>query len=195
VIYGNIQPKYIAGITNNFTWKGFNLGFVFDIREGGLIYSGTADLQYFVGNAVQTLYNNRQPWIVPNSVYGAQDPATGKWTYSENTTPITMSGVTDYYYHTTTTTTERSLVIDRSYVKLRELTLSYNLPKSLLQKLPLKNVEIGVYGRNLFVWTPVGNNFIDPENSSFGNDLAGEFGEFRSNPTTRNMGFSLKFSF
>jgi hypothetical protein len=152
-------------------------------------------LQYFVGNAVQTLYNDRQPFIVPNSIYGSQDPNTKVWTYAENTTPIDMSAVTDYYYQTKSSTVERNLVLDRSYVKLREVTLSYTLPKSIFTKLPLKSAEIGVYGRNLLIWTPKGNNFIDPENSSWGNDLAGEMGEFRTNPTTRSMGFSLKFTF
>jgi len=168
---------------------------VFDIRQGGLMYSGTADLQYFAGNAVQTLYNNRQPFIVPNSVYGQQDANTGEWTYQENKTPIKMFDITDYYYNQKNPTAERHNVIDRSYTKLREVTLSYTLPKSIYQKLPISNVEIGVFGKNLLLWTPASNNFIDPETTSYGNDLAGDFGEFRTGPTARQFGINLKLEF
>jgi hypothetical protein len=194
-IYGSSQPNYIAGISSSLKFKGLTFGFVFDIRQGGLIYSGTADLQYFAGNSVQSLYNDRQPFIIPNSVMGVQDPITGTWTYSENTTPIDMSSVTDYYYSTKQSSEERRNVLNRSYVKLREVTLSYTIPKNLYKKIPLSNLEIGVYGRNLFLWTPASNNFIDPETTSWGNDLAGDFGEFRTNPTARQYGFSIKFEF
>jgi hypothetical protein len=47
----------------------------------------------------------------------------------------------------------------------------------------------------LLIWTPEENNFIDPEVTSWGNDLAGDFGEFRTNPTVRNLGVSLKVVF
>jgi hypothetical protein len=195
-IYGSSQPNYIAGINSAFKYKGLNFGFVFDIRQGGMMYSGTANLQYFAGNAVQSLYNNRQPFVVPNSVQGTQDPITGAWSYSENSTPIDMSAVTDYYYFTRKSSEERQYVIPRSYVKLREVTLSYTIPKKLYQKvLPVTSCEIGVYGRNLLLWTPAGNNFIDPEVTSYGNDLAGDYGEFRTNPTARQYGFSIKFEF
>jgi len=188
--YGYAEPNFVAGVSSNLTFKGISFGFVIDIRQGGLMYSGTADLQYFAGNAVQTLYNDRQPFIIPNSV---TKDANGN--YVENTVPINMASVTDYYYQTLNKVGERQNVISRSYTKLREVTLSYTLPKSLLHKLPLTNVEIGVYGKNLLIWTPASNNFIDPETTSYGNDLAGEFGEFRTNPTARQYGISVKLAF
>lgn len=194
-IYGNAQANYIAGITNNLNIKGFSLGFVIDIRQGGLIYSDIADLTYFSGNAKQTTYNNRQPFIVPNSVHGVQDATTGKWTYSENTTPIKMFDITDYYYFTKNPIAERNFVLPRSYTKLREVTLSYSIPKKFISQMFITNAEIGVYGKNLIIWTPSGNNFIDPEISSYGNDLTGDFGEFRTNPTARQYGINLKLSF
>ncbi len=194
-IYGNAEPVYIAGITTSFRYKDLTLSAVLDIRQGGLIYSGSADLNYFSGNATQTTYNNRQPFIVPNSVYGVQDPTTKQWTYSENTMPIKMFDVTDYYYFTKNKPAERTRVIPRSYTKLREVTLTYSLPKSIFRKLPITRAEIGVFGKNLILWTPKGNNFIDPEVSSWGNDLAGDFGEFRSSPTTRMYGINVKLSF
>ncbi len=47
-VYGDAQNNYVLGITNAFKYKSLSFGFSFDIREGGLIYSGTADLHYFV---------------------------------------------------------------------------------------------------------------------------------------------------
>lgn len=192
--YGNAQNKYIMGISNELKYKSLSFGFTLDIRHGGLIYSGTSDLHYFVGNATQTLYNDRQPFIIPNSVYGVQNP-DGSWTYSENTTVIDMTNINAYYYHTKNKLGNRSRVFDRSYVKLREMYISYSIPKKFLAKMPVDKVEVSAYGKNLLLWTPEENNFIDPEVSSWGNDLAGDFGEFRANPTIRSFGLSLKASF
>ncbi|MDP4197230.1 MAG: SusC/RagA family TonB-linked outer membrane protein, partial [Bacteroidota bacterium] len=188
--YGNAQAKYMMGITNQLRYKNFNLSFTFDIREGGLIYCGTAELSYFVGNAAQTTFNDRQPFVVPNSVV---DDGTGH--YVENNVPIDMSKTTDYYYHTSNLNIERNLVLDRSYVKLREVVLSYNLPESLFKNLPVKGLTFGVVGKNLLLWTPKSNNFIDPETTTFGNDLTGDFGEFRGLPSVRSFGANLRVTF
>ncbi len=193
-MYGNAQNDFVMGITNTLKYKSLAFGFTFDIREGGLIYSGTSDLQYFVGNATQSLYNDRQPFIIPNSVAGTQ-AADGTWTYTENTTVIDMNNVNAYYYHTKNKLGNRSRVFDRSYVKLREMYISYSIPKKILGNLPVEKIEVSAFGKNLLLWTAEENNFIDPEVSSWGNDLAGDFGEFRTNPTIRNFGLSLKASF
>ncbi len=201
--YGTTQPKYNLGIINTFKYKNLSLSFNFDIRQGGLMYSGTSNLVYFVGNATQTLYNYRQPFVVPNSVTQPIDPntnmpkvdANGKPVYIENTTPITMNNMQDYYYLTNNPVSERSNVIDRSYVKLRELSLYYTLPERWFSNLIVKSVSVGVVGRNLLLWTPKSNNFINPESTTFGNDLAGEFGEFFGGPSVRSVNISLKASF
>ncbi|MDP4226252.1 MAG: SusC/RagA family TonB-linked outer membrane protein [Bacteroidota bacterium] len=190
-IYGNAQAKYLMGITNQLKYKNFGLSCTFDIRQGGLIYSGTAELSYFVGNTTQSTYNDRQPFIVPNSVV---DDGTGH--YIANTTPIDMSKTTDYYYHTSNLTIERNLVLDRSYVKLREVVFTYDLPQSLIKKLPvIKGLTLGIVGKNLLLWTPKSNNFIDPETTTYGNDLAGDFGEFRGLPSVRSYGANLRVTF
>jgi hypothetical protein len=56
-------------------------------------------------------------------------------------------------------------------------------------------VHISVFGNNLLMWTPSSNTFIDPEASSFGNDLTGSFGEYSSNPSSRKYGFNVKVKF
>lgn len=193
-IYGNAERKYMMGISNTFKYGNLSLGFTFDIRKGGMMYSGTADLQYFVGNAPQTTYNDREPFIVPNSVYGVEQ-SDGTWVYSENTTPIDRSNYNAYFYSTKNPNSERDRVIDKSYVRLNEVNLTYNLPKRWFGNLPVETLSLALYGKNLLLWTPTSNNFIDPEVTSWGNDLAGEFGEFRTNPSLRSFGVSLKVNF
>jgi hypothetical protein len=73
--------------------------------------------------------------------------------------------------------------------------VSWNLPKKWLQKTFLSDVRLSAFGNNLFVWTPSGNTFVDPEATSFGNDLEGNFGEYSTNPSSRRFGFNLMVKF
>lgn len=190
-IYGDTQYDYTMGISNNFSWKGLSLDFTFDIRQGGLMYSRTADITRFTGNSITTMYNDRQPFVVPNSVVKnvADD---GTVSYSPNTTPVEREYMDDYYR---ADANARANVIDKSFVKLREVVLSYKFPSKILERTQIQSLTFSVIGRNLFLWTPSNNQFIDPEVSTFGNDLAGQFGEFSANPSTRSLGFSLKATF
>lgn len=67
-VVGSMNSKYQMGISNTFSYKGVSLSFDFDIRKGGVMYSRTKSVNYFVGNAIQTAYNSRHPFIIPNSV-------------------------------------------------------------------------------------------------------------------------------
>ena len=190
-IYGDTQYDYTLGFTNEFSYKNLSLNFTFDLREGGLMYSRTADITRFVGNSVTTMYNDRQPFIVPNSVQQsvADD---GSITYVENTTAVSRANIDDYY---SATALSRNTVIDKSFLKLREVVLSYSIPGKIMDKTFLDNLSLSIIGRNLFLWTPESNQFIDPEISTFGTDLSSQFGEFSANPSTRSLGFSVKTRF
>ena len=188
--YGNIQQDYILGINNQFSWKGFNLSFTFDIRKGGLMFSRTADINYFTGNGIYTTYNDRKPFVVPGSVVEI-DNGDGTFSYEENTIAVDPAHMDDYFR---ATAWDRWHVIDKSFTKLREVNLTYTLPRSIVDRLPFTGLRVSVIGRNLFLWTPVENQFIDPETTSFGNGLEAEFGEFSANPTTRSYGFALVFT-
>ncbi len=182
---GSINYKYMMGIGNSLRYKNFSLSFDFDIRQGGLMFSRTKDITYFTGNAIQTAYNDRNPFIVPNSVY---DDGT------ENTTPLYGTDLYSYWNNGATEMGSFSL-ISKSYVKLRQVVLGWDLPKKWLAKTFLTGVRISVYGNNLLMWTPSGNTFVDPEVSSFGNDLTGNFGEYSSNPSCRRFGFNVNIKF
>lgn len=190
-VYGDTQYDYTMGIGNTLSWKGISLDFTFDIRQGGLMYSRTADITRFTGNSITTVYNDRNPFIVPNSVVKNTAP-DGTVTYSPNTTPVDVEHMDDYYR---ADANARYNVIDKSFVKLREVVLAYKFPSEILQNTYIQSLTFSVIGRNLFLWTPSSNQYIDPEVSTFGNDLAGQFGEFSANPSTRSLGFSLKATF
>lgn len=193
--YGNAEYDYIMGMVNTFRYKDLQLSFSFDYRKGGFMYSGTADLLNFTGNAYNTTYNDRRPFIIPNSVIETVD-AAGKPTYTENTIEIDESSYTDYWYPTQNKAGSYSArIISRSFLKLRDISLQYNLPRAWASGIHSSNISIGVYGRNFLLWTPASNFYIDPEASNLGNDLESELGEFRTAPISHQFGASLKVTF
>ncbi|MEA4851086.1 MAG: SusC/RagA family TonB-linked outer membrane protein [Paludibacter sp.] len=192
-VVGTSAPDFTAGFTNRFTYKGISLGCVIDMRQGGKFWSNTAELMAFDGNSTITTYNGRQPFLVPNSVKNIGTTAAP--VYVENDIPIGWQAMYSYYNHSTNTVMYEKMVLDKSYVKLREVTLSYVLPKSLFVDKAISSMEVSFIGRNLLMWTPQENNFVDPEATNYGNDLLSDFGEFSAGPTMRNIGGSIKIIF
>jgi len=195
-IYGSSQYNYLAGVTNNISYKGISLGFTFDIRDGGIMYSRTKEMMYFTGTAPNTTYNDRQPFVVPNSVVQAGTDDNGNPIYVENTTPITYGSNLHTYWGQSYGGGEfgKRFMVSKSFVKLRELSISYSLPTTLLDKTPFGNVQVSLIGRNLFIWTPEENKYIDPESTTFGNDIEADYGEFSATPTVRSMGVNLRIT-
>jgi TonB-linked SusC/RagA family outer membrane protein len=189
---GTINYDYMMGIGSSLRYKDFTLSFDFDIRQGGLMFSRTHDITYFTGNAMQTAYNDRNPFVVPNSVKNvgtADEPE-----YVEN--DIALYGTTLYnYWDNGATAMGSGSLVSKSYVKLRQVVFGWDVPKNWLAKTFLTGVHLSVFGNNLLMWTPSSNTFIDPEASSFGNDLEGSFGEYSSNPSSRKYGFNVKVKF
>lgn len=184
----------MMGFGTRLRYKGVTLSVDFDYRHGGLMYSRTRDISLFTGNAIQTAYNNRNPWVVPNSVVEVGADADGNPIYEENTTPLDPTNIYTYWNNGGIGMDADNL-ISKTYLKLRTLTLSWDLPKKWLAKTFLSDVRLSFFGNNLFVWTPSSNTFIDPELTSWGNDLEGNFGEYSANPSSRKFGFNLQVKF
>ena len=184
----NVNPDWTGGVTTALSAYGFTLSAALDIRKGGYMFSRTKNLMQFTGNGEATLYNERRPFIIPNSVY-----ADG----TENTSPIYLADQSYQNYFNNFGAAEGGefYLLDRSFVKLRNITLAYSLPKSLVSKIYLSDVTLSLFANNLFTWTHKGNRYIDPEPSSYGNDLEGLFGELYSNPACRNFGFNVGVKF
>ncbi len=185
-LLGNVNPNFITGLNTMLTYKDFTLSATADYRDGGKFWSYTKRLTMFVGNDPIELYNDRRPFIEPNSVIPDGDG------FRENDIPVDMSNIANYWNDSYNPAIERRHVLDRTYFKLREVVLTYNMPKSLVSKTPFSNISASLLGRNLWLWTPAENGMVDPEATQFGNDLAGEFGEFAAGPSARSFGVSLK---
>ena len=142
---GSINYKYMMGIGNTLRYKGVSLSFDFDIRHGGLMFSRTKDIEYFTGNAMQTAYNDRNPWIIPNSVID-----NGDGTYSENDIALNAKNIYNYWNNGELDMGAFSL-IDKSYVKLRQVVLGWDLPSKWLAKTFLTGVRVSVFGNNLLL--------------------------------------------
>ncbi len=194
--YGTIQRDYVMGFNNNFSYKNWSLGFNLDYRKGGYFVSRTADLTYFVGNAYLTQYNDRRPFIIPNSVIQTGTDAQGKPVYAENTTALDYSNINAYWYHSSNKPHSwGNVILPKDFVKLRDVTLTYRLPAAWANKIRATNISLSAIGRNFLLWVPKENMFIDPEVTNLGNDLLGEFGEQAGSATTKSYGVALKVNF
>jgi TonB-linked SusC/RagA family outer membrane protein len=181
---GSIQPKYQMGWGTTLSWKGLSFDIQFDMRKGGVFYSSTQSLSEFNGTAITTAKNDRLPYIVPNSVQ-----RTGDGGFVENTTPLV-----DPYPFFRDLPTKYQLV-DMSYIKLREASLSYTIPRKAFGKSPISNITVGIYGRNLKFWLPVSNQFADPESNGNGGNSNDQGFEDAVTPPTRSYGFNVKLEF
>ena len=191
---GNAQRDFVMGLQNTFKYKNFNLGLSLDWKQGGEMYSYTKRLSHFVGNGIETTYNDRAPFIVPNSVNEIV-AADGSVSYVENTTPVSFENVANYYNTQSNLAIENTHIVDKTFVRLREINLNYDFPSALSKNMGLNKITLGVYARNLFMWTPGDNPYVDPEVSTFGTGVLSELGEFGANPSQRSVGGVLKLSF
>ncbi len=185
----DINEKYRMGLTNTFTYKGLSLSGTFDFRYGGYIYSYTKDYMHWVGSGPETVYNDRNPFIIPNSVVDNLDG-----TYSENTTPVDPTALHTFYSNGGFDYSDFA-VIDRSYLKLRNVSLVYELPKSLVTRLGITRLSASLTASNILLWTPAENQYIDPEITTFGNNIAAKFGEFGTTPPYQTYVFGLNVTF
>lgn len=187
---GSAQRDFIMGLQNTFRYKDFRLSMAMDWKQGGMMYSYTKRLSYFVGNGIETTYNNRNPWIIPNSVV-----SDGSGGFVENTTAVQYEDVTAFYNASQNQAIEGEHIIDKTFVRLRDVVLSYSLPSKLIDQAGLTSLVFSIYGKNLAMWTPSGNPYVDPETTTYGRGIRSEFGEFATNPSQRSFGGSIKFSF
>jgi outer membrane receptor protein involved in Fe transport len=183
VVYkGSYQPRFVASWGTTLTYKGFAFSVLFDTKQGGVFYCGTKDLMGFVGTSKET--ENREPQIFPNSVY-----QNAQGNYVTNTTKYSV-----YNWYANSVVPDGQHVIDASYVKLREASLTYSFPQGWIKRTPFGNASLSVFGNNLFLWTPDVNKYVDPEvNSAGATNLQGF--DFRANPSLRNYGASLRITF
>lgn len=185
-VLGNIQPKWLGGVTNTFSYKGFVLSILVDMRIGGQIYSGT--------------------------MYDQMARGTGKFT--ENGDHLINKGVIDdgsghlvpdtivldrqnYYAMQAWGGITKPFVLSATYVALREVTFGYNFKPGLLSKIMINSARLSVVGRNLlyFYRDPMFKTMgIAPE-GAFAPTAVAQGYEASNIPSTRSIGFDLSLGF
>jgi hypothetical protein len=188
---GNIMPDWLGGINNSFTYKSINFSVLIDAKVGGDIYSRTNQDGWATGALKSTVGLN------PNGV-PVRDPVAegGGYLFDgvfADGTPNNIYQNLDDFRWNPWARGERWLY-DGTYVKLRQLTLSYSLPKSFISKIKLRELDLSVFARNVAILYKKSENF-DPEVSNRDASLSSQGSEFASNPSARNIGFRVKLTF
>jgi len=223
-LLGYADPDFSFGVTNHFRYKGFSLSFQFDGRIGGKIYDRTYYQSMNGGTAIETAsgaygaarlteWNSTAegtkaatPAYVGSGVtitsgtpiYGPGGNITNlsQLTFAQNTTPVLVqsyvsSGIGanfDEYY-----------MISRSYAKLREVTIGYSLPGSILQGTFIKKATFSLVGRNLLYFAARKDIDLDEYaagyNASDRTLVGPSSGADLESPTARRYGFNINLSF
>lgn len=163
ILLGNINPDWTGGVNNTFSYKGFMLNVLFDIRSGGVFVSRTLNKGIGAGQLIETEVGRGareigKEYDDPYYIEGAALLENGSYTQNLTVNDGTYSqGVygTDarsfhknYYDHNS-----EAQLLDASFVKLRELKLGYTLPKKWINTIGINSASVSLFGRDLFLWT------------------------------------------
>jgi TonB-linked SusC/RagA family outer membrane protein len=212
-VLGHYTPDYIAGITNTLTYKNLELSFLVDASVGGELFSGTNRVGNYTGVLAQTLpgrdaangglnyyvTTGSDGKDVKNLVSGGNAPAglpvyddgmIFKGVYANGTPNTTVLSAQEYYK--ASYNISEAYIYSSTFVKMREIKLTYNVNKSLVRKLGLQSASITAAGRNLFfIYKEVPN--IDPETAYNTGNAQGL--EQYSLPSTRNFSLNVNLKF
>ncbi|MDE7153477.1 MAG: SusC/RagA family TonB-linked outer membrane protein [Muribaculaceae bacterium] len=198
VVVGNREPKLIAGLTNSFNYKGFNLSFLLDFRFGGAVYNGTAYYMTQLGMHPMTLANDRQSVTVDGINYKTGEPYTmtyeaGK-TYDIGGVVYSGEALIQNYWSNYTSNSHHYLT-DVNWMKLRYISLSYDFTRLLKSKKTIKGLTANITGSNLFTITNYKG--MDPEVSTAGGTGgSGATGiDYCSVPATSSFTFGVNITF
>ena len=187
---GNYNPDFILGFHNQFQYKRWNLGFLFDWRQGGILVSRTLALAA-VGGQLKETENRPAEGIIAKGVVNtgtAENPV-----YVANTVALPAE---TYYRQFYDRNHEENNTYDASYLKLREFSLGYTFKtgaqgKGFLSR--TNRLSIALIGRNLFAISDMPH--IDPEQLAVQGQQFVSGVENMSYATTRSFGLKLGFDF
>lgn len=182
---GRATPDFNWGVVNNFRYKQWRLKVLVDGQYGAVAYSHTHAAASVAGKLTNSL-PGRYTGIIGK---GVQRNADG--TFRPN--DVVAEEIGTYYNEHFKSDNVEANTFSTDFIKLRELRLDYTLNPKFLKKIKFQKAVVGVYGRDLFVWSdwPA----YDPEFGTLGNSdiqRGFEVGQF---PSTRNFGVNLSFTF
>lgn len=192
---GLTDPDYIFGITNSFNYKNLGLSFSFDGRIGGVMYNGVEQKLYEGGMHPGTANSFRDDAYAGNKTYigpgvvvtsgEAEYDVQGKIvTDTRKFAPNTQAvNYIDWVFATYVNGIPGANMYKNSFVKLREVVLTYNITPKLIKRTPFSAASISVTGRNLILFTDV--SFVDPDGQNGG----------LAEPSYRNIGVNINLKF
>ena len=182
-IIGDANPDFLLNMSNQISFKNFNLGFLFNWTQGGDMYSQTVQTLLGRGVVNQAGIDRANSFILPGV-----NPAG-----ETNTTQINNS---TYYFSNVLYGPDEMGVYDATVFRLQELSLGYSLPSNMLEKTPFGSLSVTFSANNLWFHAP---NM--PENTNFDPNVAGlgvgngRGFEYLNGPSSRRYGLSVKASF
>jgi TonB-linked SusC/RagA family outer membrane protein len=183
-VIGQSVAAFTGGWNNNMTYKSFNLSFLIDTKIGGDLHSGTNNSIDQWGFSERSLQGREGE--APLSISGVNAEGSP---VSMTLTPQQAAS----YWGNLGGRDSREYLYDASFVKLRQVTLGYSLPKSVIAKTPFNNVNLSFVARNLAILYKNTPN-IDPE-SGYAFSAGAQGLEYFGVPTTRSYGVNLGVSF
>lgn len=199
-VIGNYNPDWMGGLRNSFSYKDFDLSILIDMQHGGDIFS--LDLWYGIGTGLyketaglNDLGNPVSDPIVEESegVYASNSGGfINPGVYEDGTPNKTRVAADSYAADGWAVSPNARFVYDASFIKLREVALTYNLPKSLMDQTPIYAASVSFVGSNLWI---IHKNlpYADPEaTQSSGNIQGWQSGVM---PSVKNYGFNVRVQF
>jgi hypothetical protein len=204
-ILGNANPDWVWSVINTFRYKQFSLGFQFDGRVGGKMVNYIQQQTYRGGRHINTVqgkmgearyqdYLGNKTWVgegvVISNGTAIQYDNLGNVTnykdmqYAPNTTATFLQDYISFYYNT-----NEANLMSKNFAKLREVTLTYNLPSTLLGKSFIKQATVSLVGRNLLYFA-AGNKDVDIDQYA-GSQTSSSL----QTPTAKRYGFNLNITF
>ena len=181
-VIGRISPDFRLGFNTTLELYKFRLSAVFDWKQGGQMYCGTMGVLDYYGVTQRSAdYRNQSDFLF--ELPAVKQNSDGS--YSPN--DIKIKGEDAYDYFNALNSIDEASVYDNSFIKLREITLSY----PIVEKKYL-NITANVFARNILIWSQLPG--LDPEATLGNNNMAGAFERF-SMPGTSSYGFGLTFKF
>ena len=191
---GNFNPDWTGGIGNTFSYKGLSFYSLIDVRKGGEFYSVGTRYMVIFGTTAETL-EGRKEWYAGTGGYIAEGVKgkleNGVWVSTGEKNDIAVNPQS-YWGTGGVGNIGEEFIMDGTFVKMREMALSYDLPKRFISGTPLGNVTVSLIGRNLFFIYRASKHY-DPE-SSYNSGNYGAGVENHAQPTTKSLGFSIKIA-
>lgn len=183
VITGQVLPDYVGGLTNTFSYKGFELNTLFTFAIGGNLYDGSAKRQLGIVSDWNIRSDISDRWQKPGD--NAKFP---RLTMNTATYPGLSS---EWNYNST------MFLYDATFVRLREVTLSYGLPVGFAQKLRLKSLKVFASGMNLLTFSKypggdpeIARDFVNAQDRNLSPNVT-----YLTTPQQKAVTFGLSTSF